>query len=208
VKNKSENAEPIQQSIHVDCPFEDAFRLFTEGFGKWWPLAPGSGSRGNAPACEIEPEIGGRVLERSRSGAEHEWGLVTAWNPPDNLEFTWNPGGPRDDRQTVSVEFQKEADGTRVTLTHRGWQFAGVVVCVSGTMGPAANVVHGLAISWTPNWRPVAIGRESVDSAVPAGPIGFGKRELAWRNAARPTWAEVFLNCFAAFAAERTAAAV
>jgi hypothetical protein len=208
MKNKNANADPIQQSIHVDCPFEDAFRLFTEGFGKWWPLAPGSGAGLGTQTCEIEPWVGGRVLERSRSGVEREWGSVTAWNPPGNLEFTWHPGGPKDERQTVSVEFQKEAEGTRVTLTHRGWQFAGVAVCASGATGSTIKVIHGLAISWAPNWKPVAIGRETGDSGVPASPIGFDKRSQAWRNTARPTWAEVFLNCFAAFAAERALAAV
>ncbi|HTS29341.1 MAG TPA: SRPBCC domain-containing protein [Bryobacteraceae bacterium] len=208
MKDKKENLEPIQQSMHVDCPFEDAFRLFTEGFGKWWPLAPGSGPGADPPTCEIEPWVGGRVLERSGSGVEREWGSVTAWDPPGNLEFTWQPGGPKDERQTVSVEFQKEADGTRVTLTHRGWQFAGVAVCVSGATGSAIKVIHGLAISWAPNWRPVAIGREIGDSGVPADPVGFGTREQAWRNAARPAWAEVFLNSFAAFVAEHMLAAV
>src|SRR5262249_55528764 len=160
-----------QQSVQVDCPVEDAFRLFTEGFGKWWPLAPDSGSDGNAPACEIEPWVGGRVLERSPSGDEREWGEVKVWNPPDSLEFTWNPGGPKDDRQTVSVEFQQEADGARVTLTHRGWQFAGVAVCIAGSTPSTTNLIQGRTISWVPNWKPVAIGRELEASGSLAGPI-------------------------------------
>ncbi|HJT87642.1 MAG TPA: SRPBCC domain-containing protein, partial [Bryobacteraceae bacterium] len=159
MKNKKENADPIQQSVHVDCPLEDAFRLFTEGFGKWWPLAPAAGSGADAQTCKIEPGVGGRIVERSPSGAEREWGEVTAWNPPGKLEFTWNPGGPKDDRQVVSVEFQEEADGARVTLTHRGWQYAGVAVCASGAGASTGPLVHGLAVSWSPNWKPVAIGR-------------------------------------------------
>jgi len=208
MKNKSENAEPIQQSLHVDCPIEDAFRLFTEGFGKWWPLTPASGSNGSAATWEMEPDVGGRVLERSPSGAEREWGSVMVWNPPGNLEFTWNPGGRKDERQTVSVEFRKEANGTNVTLTHRGWQFAGLVVSVSGAAPTTGTVLQGLAVSWVPNWRPVAIGRESHAGGGLAGPIGFDGRSNAWRSAARPTWAEVFLNCFVAFAAEQATAAV
>lgn len=192
MKDKNENADPIQQSVHVDCPVKDAFRLFTEDFGKWWPLAE--------ETCEIEPGLGGRVLERSESGAEHEWGTVTLWNPPDTLEFTWHPGGARDDCQRVSVAFEQEADGTKVTLTHRGWQFAGVTVCISSTEASPTTLVHGLAISWAPNWKPVAIGRDFAGGRL-AGPIGFGKRATAWRNGARPTWAEVFANCFAAYAA-------
>ncbi len=208
MKDKNQSVEPIQQSVHVDCPVEDAFRLFTEGFGKWWPLAPGSGSRKSEQTCEIEPWVGGRVLERSSSGIEREWGEVTAWNPPGSLEFTWNPGGPKDEKQTVSVEFQEEADGARVTLTHRGWHLAGVAVCVSGAAASTNRIVYGLAVSWAPNWKPVAIGRESGAFGSPAAPAGSGKRENAWRNAARPTWAEVFLDCYAAFAAEHKPATV
>ncbi len=201
MKNKNESAEPIRQSVHVDCPVEDAFRLFTEGFGKWWPLAPGS-TRESDQTCEIEPWEGGRVLERSPSGAEREWGAVTEWNPPGSLEFTWNPGGPKDERQSVSVEFRREDGGTTVTLTHRGWHLAGVAVCVSGTAASPAPAAHGLAISWVPNWRPVAIARD----AAAGGSMGFDRRETAWRNATRPTWAEVFLKCFAEFADGQMAA--
>jgi uncharacterized protein YndB with AHSA1/START domain len=213
MKSKSKNAnpiqpDPIQQSVHVDCPVEDAFRLFTEGFGKWWPLANSNGSDAGASSCEIEPWEGGRVLERSARGVEREWGEVRAWNPPRNLEFTWNPGRPRDDRQVVSVEFEEEADGARVTLTHRGWQYAGVAVCVSGSEASATHLVHGLAISRVRNWKPVAIGREYGADGTPANPVGFGKREAAWRNSVRPTWADVFVNCFAEFAAEDAPAAV
>ena len=205
MKEKEKNADPIQQSVHVDCPVEDAFRFFTEGFGKWWPLARETKRGKESQACEIEPWVGGRVLERSASGSEREWGAVTSWNPPEGLEFTWNPDGPKDDRQTVSVEFQREAEGTKVTLTHRGWQLAGTAVCISGGASGTSGVLHGLAISWAPNWRPVAIGRELRRSGIPTG---FSKRELAWRSAARPTWAEVFLTCFAAFVEEHVSAAV
>jgi len=41
---------------------------------------------------------------------------VIAFDPPVRLEFTWHPDGPSDRSQTVDVEFQVEADGTRVTL--------------------------------------------------------------------------------------------
>jgi hypothetical protein len=206
-RNENQDAEPIKQSILVDCRLEDAFRLFTEGFGKWWPLALGSGSGNEKQVCEIEPWVGGRVLERSPSGLEREWGEVTNWNPPGSLEFTWNPDGRKDERQTVSVEFQKEAEGTRVTLTHSGWHLAGVAVCVSGIASPA-NLIQGLVVCRSFNWKPAAIGRNSSPSANSAGPVGFGIRETAWRTVTRPTWAEVFLNSFASFAAERSPALV
>lgn len=121
--------QPIRQSVRVDCPIEDAFRLFTEGFAEWWPLASHSITGDEAESCAIEPWVGGRVFERTRSGEEREWGSVIAWNPPERLALTWQPGGPDDRSQTVDVEFQVEADGTRVTLIHTGWDAPGVPAC-------------------------------------------------------------------------------
>jgi uncharacterized protein YndB with AHSA1/START domain len=120
---------PIQQSVRVECPIEDAFRLFTEGFAEWWPLASYSMTGEEAEECAIEPWAGGRVFERTRSGEEHEWGSVTAWNPPVRLELAWHPGARADANQTVEIEFKVEADGTRVTLIHTGWQQPGVQTC-------------------------------------------------------------------------------
>lgn len=94
--------EPIRQSVHVDCPVEEAFRLFRERFGEWWP---GDESEGDAVDA----------------------GSVRVWDPPGRIEFTWR----RDDNDTVNVEFEREAEGTRVTLTHTGWERASVASCTS-----------------------------------------------------------------------------
>ena len=99
----NETHEPIQQSVHVDVPVEDAFRLFTESFRDWWP------------GDESEQSV-------------VEEGAVTVWDPPARIEFTWS----REGNQRVNVEFEVEADGTRVTLTHYGWEAAGVAVCAAG----------------------------------------------------------------------------
>ena len=128
---EKETPAPIRQSVHVDCPIEDAFRLFTEGFAEWWPLASCSVSGDEAERCDIEPWVGGKVLERTRSGEEYEWGTVTVWDPPERVEFRSHRDARFDDDQTVTVDFRVEADGTRVTLTHRGWQWAGVATCSS-----------------------------------------------------------------------------
>jgi hypothetical protein len=131
MRKEKETPAPIRQSVHVDSPIEDAFRLFTEGFAEWWPLTSYSVSGDEAERCDIEPWVGGKVLERKRSGEQTEWGSVTVWDPPERVEFTWHPDAPYGDDQTVTVDFCVEADGTRVTLTHRGWQWAGVATCAS-----------------------------------------------------------------------------
>ena len=117
---------PIRQSVRVNCPIDDAFQLFTEGLTEWWPLASFSMSGEEAETCAIEPWVGGRVFERTRSGEEREWGSVIAWDPPTHFEFTWHPRARGDRDQTVDVEFQVEADGTRVTLVHTGWHLTGM----------------------------------------------------------------------------------
>lgn len=121
--------EPIRQSVRVDCPIDDAFRLFTEAFADWWPLHLYSATEDNAETCVIEPWSGGRVFERTRTGEEVDWGTVTSCNPPRHLRFTWDPTGIGDDSQTVDVDFTADADGTQVTLTHTGWEAPGVAVC-------------------------------------------------------------------------------
>lgn len=113
----------------MDCPVDDAFRLFTKSFGEWWPLAAHSNSA-DAETCVLEPWPGGRIFERSRSGEEQDWGTVLECDPPGHLRFVWDPGGTGESSQTVEVEFSQEADdGTRINLTHAGWQSAGVAVC-------------------------------------------------------------------------------
>jgi uncharacterized protein YndB with AHSA1/START domain len=119
---------PIKQSVHVDCPIEETFRLFTEGFGDWWPLASCSPSGDAAERCVMEPGVGGRILERNNSGEEREWGSVIEWDPPEHVSFTWAPGVLDDGGSIVDVQFSVEADGTRVTLIHTGWEAAGVPV--------------------------------------------------------------------------------
>lgn len=102
MRNENQTHEPVRQSVHVDCPVEDAYRLFTESFAEWWP---GDDSEREA-------------VER---------GSVTVWDPPRRIEVTW----PHGEDQRVNVEFDAEPDGTRVTLTHQGWQRAGVAACAS-----------------------------------------------------------------------------
>jgi uncharacterized protein YndB with AHSA1/START domain len=121
-----EKHEPIRQSVHVDCSPEDAFRLFTEQFGEWWPGDPNA-------THEIEPWKDGKIVERTPSGDEREWGAVTTWDPPDRLEFTWHAEPNTDRAGTVEIEFTVEADGTRVTLTHTNWHLAhSDLVCFAG----------------------------------------------------------------------------
>ena len=112
----------IRKSVTVDVPIETAFRVFTEQVGAWWPLATKSVGQEDSIGLVIEPQVGGRVYEQVRSGEEHEWGEVFAWEPPHLLAFTWHPGRGPETHQEVEVRFTASDDGTRLDLEQRGWE--------------------------------------------------------------------------------------
>jgi uncharacterized protein YndB with AHSA1/START domain len=112
----------IRKSVDVAASIEDAFRVFTEQAGSWWPLATKSVGQEEAVDLLFEPRLGGRVYERLRSGDEHEWGRILAWEPPHRLAFTWHPGRGPETSQEVEVRFSPTDEGTRLELEHRGWE--------------------------------------------------------------------------------------
>src|ERR1700690_2329500 len=92
-----ETVAPVMRTITVECSPEDAFRIFTERIADWWPLRTHSVYHKDAETVLIEPAVGGRILERSRSGEESSWGEILVWEPPHRLACTWHPGyGPDD----------------------------------------------------------------------------------------------------------------
>lgn len=115
----------IRESIHVELQPEDAFRLFTEGIGEWWPLDEGYSFGGDrAKEIFLEPFEGGRFYERFVDGDELQVGSVIACTPPDRIVFTWR--GPDWRAETeVDVHFVVTGAGTTVDIEHRGWERLG-----------------------------------------------------------------------------------
>jgi hypothetical protein len=73
----------------------------------------------------VEPRRGGRIFERTSEGVEHEWGEVLVWQPPRRLTYLWHIYGTRAQATEVDVTFERHAEGTRVTIVHRGWERLG-----------------------------------------------------------------------------------
>jgi uncharacterized protein YndB with AHSA1/START domain len=112
----------IAKTIHVKRAPRDAFRLFTEEIGKWWPLQEGF-SHGGERAKEIflEGRVGGRFYERFVDGTELEVGRVTVYEPPSVVKFSWR--SPSWEGATeVEVRFSADGAGTKLELEHRGWE--------------------------------------------------------------------------------------
>ncbi len=123
--------EPVVKTVMVACTPEEAFRYFTTDFGMWWPAATqsvvayASQFKDTPAAVILEPHINGRLFERTRGGEEHVWGRVLVWQPPVRVAFSFHPGRDPREAQTVEVAFSAAPEGTRVVLTHRGWEKLG-----------------------------------------------------------------------------------
>ena len=112
---------PIVKTVTVHATPARAFTLFAGDFARWWPLA--QVHTGPDPAdCAIEPRVGGRVYERAADGRETAWGTVLAYEPPHRLAFSWIVELPAGLEQLVEIRFTAEEHGTRVELTHSGWE--------------------------------------------------------------------------------------
>lgn len=73
----------------------------------------------------IEPAAGGRIYERTPSGAEHDWGEVLAWEPPRRIKYLWHIYGDRSDASEVEITFTPDGPGTSVSIVHGGWERLG-----------------------------------------------------------------------------------
>jgi len=117
-----ETIPPVRKELTLRCSADHAFTVFTRELGTWWPLASHSISGDRARTASFEPRVGGRLFETDADGAEHPWGEVTEWAPPNRVAFRWHPGGDPARPTRVDVRFEAiAADQTRMVLVHSGW---------------------------------------------------------------------------------------
>ncbi|MGH8638927.1 MAG: SRPBCC family protein [Burkholderiales bacterium] len=149
----------VRAQVVVEAPIEEAFAIFTEGIGSWFPREY------NLLPVEIaervfEPRVGGQVYDRGIDGSECRWARVLAYEPPRRVVISWDIN-PRwqvetDPKKTSEVEvfFISEAEGrTRVELEHRhidrhgeGWeQLRDAVADEGGWPGCLRKFVERLA---------------------------------------------------------------
>lgn len=121
---------PVIKTLEVARTPADAFRLFTDEIGAWWPLE--SHSRADRAAGEraiqvvVEPRVGGRVFEVLSDGRELEWGEVEVHQPGVLFVMRWCLGQPKMEGTRVSVRFEAVGhQACRVTLTHDEWERIG-----------------------------------------------------------------------------------
>lgn len=119
---------PVMHSTVVPVPPEAAFALYVDRPGR---THPAEGQSGRPSRIVYEPFAGGRWYELGADGTRYEWGRVLAWEPPARLTLAWmvsaatgawsfDPDPTRASR--VEITFTTEGDGTRVTVTHEGFE--------------------------------------------------------------------------------------
>jgi uncharacterized protein YndB with AHSA1/START domain len=116
--------ETIEYTEIVDVSPDIAFDAFVERFAEWWP-AVFTFSGEKLAWIGLEPEVGGRCLERDVEGNELAWGEVIAYEPPERVVFSWwiqpdrtidpNP----DCASEIEMRFIDERALTRIEFEHR-----------------------------------------------------------------------------------------
>lgn len=113
--------EPIVKTRTVPLHVDAAFSLFTDEMTSWWPFATHSVA-GNA-VVRVEFDLdAGTLVEHTTEGTTHTWGHIEVWEPPSRLALAWHPGRDADNASSLEVRFEGSGDGTRVVLTHTGWE--------------------------------------------------------------------------------------
>jgi uncharacterized protein YndB with AHSA1/START domain len=130
MESRLPDIEPIEITIEVDVAPAACYERFTAGFGEWWPALTHSLSRDEQTRCALEAHEGGRLFEMAPDGTVHVWGVITAAVPGERLGFSWHPGREAESAQWVDVSFEPAGQGSRVTLTHGGWEALGEIAPV------------------------------------------------------------------------------
>ena len=116
----------LRKQILIEAPQAEAFRLFTEGIGEWWPLHTHSVHEDRAVRAVFEPRLGGRIYEISDGGQEAEWGRVLALDPPRGFTTSWKPNPSAAAATEFTVRFDALAEQrTSIELVHGGWEALG-----------------------------------------------------------------------------------
>lgn len=118
--------EPVHKQRRVPLEPSRAFDLFTRSMASWWPLGTHSIGEERASDIRFEGRVGGRVVEITNDGSEHEWADVIAWDPPHRFVLAWHPNPSPAAATIVDVRFTALPEGgTQLDLEHRAWEELG-----------------------------------------------------------------------------------
>lgn len=116
---------PVRKTVFVELGVEEAFALFVDRIGEWWPTRTHSIHGEDAAEIVVEGRTDGRIFERSVDGREADWARIVAWERPARVVLEWRVDPGAAVPTEVEVRFSPEEERTRVELVHRGWERLG-----------------------------------------------------------------------------------
>jgi hypothetical protein len=112
--------QPILIEFQLPCSAVEAFDLYAQRIGSWWPsrfTAHGDGLE----TIIIEPAIGGRVYERGHDGSVCDWGVVRSYEAGSELVHSFHLAQDAQHPSEVAVHFTGAPAGCHMRFEHRGW---------------------------------------------------------------------------------------
>ena len=116
---------PIELQTAIRPDPAQAFELFFEGFGEWWPAAYAYAGETGLQRITLGARAGDFCHEIGPDGFRVDWGRLTEVDRPTRLKFLWQIAPDRtpspDPKAASEVEVVFEsapAGGTRLRLTH------------------------------------------------------------------------------------------
>src|SRR5258708_2056552 len=121
--------EPLISRIEVPCSQHRAFEIFIREMGSWWPLHKRSMSMKSghpAKGLNVDPQMGGKIVEIGHDNAEYHWGTIKTFSPHDLIAMDFHMGLPADKASLVEVRFTAlDENRTEVELTQSNWEAFG-----------------------------------------------------------------------------------
>jgi DNA-binding transcriptional ArsR family regulator len=114
----------VRKEVRVRRPRDEAFRLFTERIGSWWPTASHSLGGDAVVGVRFGAGVGELIVEVRDDGTEVTWGEILVWEPPERVRVRWAVSSPGP-ATTWEARFSAAGDATDLVLEHWGWEAYG-----------------------------------------------------------------------------------
>lgn len=117
------SADALVVEFEVAAVAHHEFDTWTTRCASWWPAR--HTISGDPSAIVFEPRVGGRIFERGVDGAEHDWGRVVEWLPPQLLRYQWHLFFTPEEATEIEITFSESNGRTAVRLEQRGFDALG-----------------------------------------------------------------------------------